>query len=177
MWYMSVTERHMRQRSHRATTKKNDRYLFGFYGSGERTKGGPVKTLQYGVYEVKYWIASTLESLKMLVTGQVGINEMSGPIGIVKGVSDTYEAGAAVGWFSVFCRNAQLDDLIICEPWCHEPSATPGTRRWKTCILIIEAIRGKGVDPEKEGMVHFIGICLLMALMVVIMFNDIRKLF
>ena len=44
-------------------------------------------------------------------------------------------------------------------------------------FLIIEAIRGKGVDPEKEGMVHFIGICLLMALMVVIMFNDIRKLF
>ena len=42
--------------------KENDRYLFGFYGSGERTKGGPVKTLQYGVYEVKYWIASTLES-------------------------------------------------------------------------------------------------------------------
>ena len=82
--------------------KENDRYLFGFYGSGERTKGGPVKTLQYGVYEVKYWIASTLESLKMLVTGQVGINEMSGPVGIVKGVSDTYEAGAAVGWFSVF---------------------------------------------------------------------------
>ena len=32
--------------------KENDRYLFGFYGSGERTKGGPVKTLQYGVYEV-----------------------------------------------------------------------------------------------------------------------------
>ena len=44
-------------------------------------------------------------------------------------------------------------------------------------FLIIEAIRGKGIDPEKEGMVHFIGICLLMALMVVIMFNDIRKLF
>ena len=63
MWYMSVTERHMRQRSHPRYDKKNDRYLFGFYGSEERTKGGPVKTLQYGVYEVKYWIASTLESL------------------------------------------------------------------------------------------------------------------
>ena len=37
--------------------KENDRYLFGFYGSGERTKGGLVKTLQYGVYEVKYWLS------------------------------------------------------------------------------------------------------------------------
>ena len=44
-------------------------------------------------------------------------------------------------------------------------------------FLIIEAIRGKGVNPEKEGMVHFVGIMLLFALMIVVMFNDIRKIF
>ena len=44
-------------------------------------------------------------------------------------------------------------------------------------FLIVEAVRGKKVDPEKEGMVHFIGIMLLFALMILIMFNDIRKLF
>ena len=44
-------------------------------------------------------------------------------------------------------------------------------------FLIIEAIRRKPVPREKEGMVHFIGIVLLMVLMVVIMANDIRKLF
>ena len=44
-------------------------------------------------------------------------------------------------------------------------------------FLIIEAIRGKRVNPDKEGMVHFIGLVLLMGLMVVVMFNDIRKLF
>ena len=43
-------------------------------------------------------------------------------------------------------------------------------------FLIIEAVRGKRVPPEKEGMVHFAGFVLLMALMVVIMFNDILKL-
>ena len=44
-------------------------------------------------------------------------------------------------------------------------------------FLIVEAVRGKKVDPEKEGMVHFIGIMILFALMILIMFNDIRKLF
>ena len=44
-------------------------------------------------------------------------------------------------------------------------------------FLIIEAIRRKKVDPDKEGMVHFAGIVLLLLLMVVIIFNDIRKLF
>ena len=44
-------------------------------------------------------------------------------------------------------------------------------------FLIVEAIRGKKVAPDKEGMVHFVGLMLLMLLMVVVMFNDIRKIF
>jgi regulator of sigma E protease len=44
-------------------------------------------------------------------------------------------------------------------------------------FLIVEAIRGKKIDPNKEGFVHAIGILLLFALMFVVMFNDIRKLF
>ena len=44
-------------------------------------------------------------------------------------------------------------------------------------FLIIELIRGKRIDPEKEGMVHFAGLLLLMLLMVVVMFNDVRKIF
>ena len=44
-------------------------------------------------------------------------------------------------------------------------------------FLIIEAIRGKRVPPEKEGYVHFAGIVLLMALMVFVMFNDVHLIF
>ena len=44
-------------------------------------------------------------------------------------------------------------------------------------FLIVEAIRGKKIDPNKEGFVHAIGILLLFALMFVVMFNDIRNLF
>ena len=113
----------------------------------------------------------------MLVTGQVGINEMSGPVGIVKGVSDTYDAGAAVGWFSVFVVMLNWTILLSANLCVMNLLPLPALDGGRLVFLIIEAIRGKGVDPEKEGMVHFIGICLLMALMVIIMFNDIRKLF
>jgi regulator of sigma E protease len=44
-------------------------------------------------------------------------------------------------------------------------------------FLIVEVIRGKRVDPDKEGFVHLVGIVLLFALMIVVMFNDIRKIF
>ncbi len=157
--------------------EESGRYLFGFYGSGAWEKGNVFKTLQYSVYEVKYWISSTLESLKMLVTGQVGVNELSGPVGIVKGVSDTYEAGAEVGWFSVFTGMLNWVILLSANLGVMNLLPLPALDGGRLVFLIVEGIRGKGIDPEKEGMVHFIGICLLMALMVVIMFNDIRKLF
>ena len=44
-------------------------------------------------------------------------------------------------------------------------------------FLIIEAVRGKPVDPKKEGFVHMVGLILLMLLMVFVMFNDVRRLF
>ena len=43
-------------------------------------------------------------------------------------------------------------------------------------FLLIELVRGKPVDPEKEGMVHMAGMAVLMALMMLVLFNDIRNL-
>ena len=43
-------------------------------------------------------------------------------------------------------------------------------------FMIVEVIRGKRIDPDKEGMVHFIGMMLLFAFMLFIIFNDVRKL-
>ncbi len=44
-------------------------------------------------------------------------------------------------------------------------------------FLLIEAVRGKPVPPEKEGIVHLAGMAALMILMVVVLFNDITKFF
>jgi regulator of sigma E protease len=44
-------------------------------------------------------------------------------------------------------------------------------------FILIEILRGKPLDQKKEGMVHAIGLALLMALMVVLLFNDVIKIF
>jgi len=44
-------------------------------------------------------------------------------------------------------------------------------------FLVIEAIRGKPIPPDKEGMVHFAGFVALMVLMVFVMYNDIMRIF
>ena len=65
----------------------------------------------------------------------------------------------------------------FCEPGVMNLLPLPALDVGRLVFLLVEAIRGKKVDPEKEGMVHFAGIMILFALMILIMFNDIRKLF
>ena len=43
-------------------------------------------------------------------------------------------------------------------------------------FLAVEAVRKKKLDPNVEGMIHFVGFVLLMLLMVFVMFNDFRRL-
>ena len=44
-------------------------------------------------------------------------------------------------------------------------------------FLLVEVVRGKPVPPEKEGMVHFVGLVFFMVLMVVVFFNDLVNIF
>jgi len=44
-------------------------------------------------------------------------------------------------------------------------------------FIIVEIIRGKPVPPEKEALVHFAGAMLLMVLVVIVFFNDIKNVF
>ena len=141
------------------TTKR-----MGFTYSAEVEKPGFFKSIQYGAYTAKYWVEYTLECLKMLLTGEVGVNQLSGPVGIVEVVNDTYDAAAPSGWSAVILSMMNLLPI-------------PALDGGRLVFLLIEAVRRKRIAPEKEGMVHFIGFAALMALMVFVMYNDIMRLF
>ena len=68
----------------------------GVISSGS-VKPGILGTLEYGVYTVRYWVTYAIDSLRMLVTGQVGVRDMSGPVGIVSAVDGIYQAAAPQG--------------------------------------------------------------------------------
>lgn len=154
------------------------RYIFGIGASSSyRERAGAWETIKYSAYEVKYWIQTTIESLKMLFTGQVGINDMSGPVGVVTIIGDTYKESAADGGFYVWLNMLNISILLTANLGVMNLLPLPALDGGRLVFLILEAIRRKRIDPEKEGMVHFVGLMLLMLLMVVVMFNDIRKLF
>lgn len=156
--------------------EEEGRYLIGFYGSGVREKGNFLESLKYSVFELKYWINTTIDSLRMLVSGQVSANEVSGPVGIVKTIGDTYDESKTEGYYMVFLNMLNIAILLSANLGVMNLLPLPALDGGRLIFLIIEAIRRKRIDPDKEGMVHFVGLVLLMLLMVFVMVNDIRKL-
>ena len=158
--------------------KQNEGDVFPLLGitGGEMVRPGVIGTVRYGSYTVKYWITYTVDSLKMLISGKVGVKDLSGPVGIVSAVDDVYQEAAPAGMAVVILNLLNIGVLLTANLGVMNLLPLPALDGGRLVFLIIEAVRGKRVPPEKEGMVHFAGFVLLMALMVVIMFNDILKL-
>lgn len=156
--------------------EEEGRYLLGVQWDGKRTHGGPLKTIGYSLYEVKYWVQITIDSLRMMFSGQVSANDVSGPVGIVSTIGDTYQQSRAISWYAVFINMLNISILLSANLGVMNLLPIPALDGGRLLFLIIELIRGKRVDPEREGMVHFAGFMILLGLMVIIMFHDIVKL-
>lgn len=156
---------------------ENGSYLMGVTSPSEYQKANVFTAMQYGVYEVKFWIATTLESLKMLVTGGIGVDQLSGPVGIVNVVDDTYQQTKDYGAVVVLMQMLNIGILLSANLGVMNLLPLPALDGGRLVFLVIEAIRGKRVAPDKEGMVHFVGMMLLFALMIFVLFNDIKRIF
>ena len=157
--------------------KEDGRYLLGITGNYQREKGNVVDTLKYGIYEMKYQIYSTFQSLKMLFTGKLTVKDMSGPVGIVKTIGDTYDESVSSGAFYVVMNMLNIAVLLSANLGVMNLLPFPALDGGRLVFFIVEAIRGKKIDENIEGRVHLVGFALLMGLMVIVMFNDIYKLF
>ena len=130
---------------------------------------------------IKLSVAQTADFVRMvwmslgdLISGQVGVGEMSGIIGIVDAVGDAGTASASLwdGFLNVLYFVAFISVNLAVMNLLPIPALDGG----RIMFLIVEAVRGKPLPPEKEGWVHTIGFALLMVLMVFILYNDIQRL-
>ena len=147
------------------------------YMSAAREKLSPAGTISYSFKNVGYWIKAVFKSFKLLFTGKVSANDVSGPVGIVSAIGNVVTESKSDGVLYVILNLINWSVMISANLGIMNLLPIPALDGGRLVFLIIEAIRRKPVPREKEGMVHFIGIVLLMVLMVVIMANDIRKLF
>ena len=152
-------------------------YDTGFVVYGDRVKTSPIGTLKYSVEEVGYSVKTVIQSLGMLFTGKIGFDSLLGPVGTVSTMSEIVEESKADGAFYVFLNLMNLAALISANLGVMNLLPIPALDGGRLVFLIIEALRGKPVKREHEGIVNFIGMILLVILMIVVLLKDIMALF
>ena len=128
-----------------------------------------LKAVVFGAEQTVLWMKRILELLGMLVTGKFTIDALSGPVGIYKATEEVAQFGvySLMNWAAILSINLGIMNLL----------PLPALDGGRLLFFLFEAIRGKPVNRQKEGMVHFVGIMLLMLLMLVVTWNDIQEFF
>ncbi len=110
-----------------------------------------------------------LKALRDLVFHGSGVNDMMGPVGIISFVSDQISSEklyAVVNLIFFLSLNVGIMNLL----------PLPALDGGRLVFLIVEGIRRKPVPPEKEGLIHAVGMCLLMMLILFITYKDVLRL-
>ncbi len=129
----------------------------------------PIGAIVFGAEQTYEWTKRIFTILGTLVTGSFSIDDLSGPVGIYKATETVAQLGVynLMYWAAILSINLGIMNLL----------PLPALDGGRLLFFLFEAIRGKPVDKQKEGMVHFVGIMLLMVLMVVVTWNDIQRFF
>jgi regulator of sigma E protease len=103
-----------------------------------------------------------------LFTGRYGLEAVSGPVGTVQVITETASEGirSVLYLFVFISMNLGVVNLF---PF-------PALDGGRLIFVIVEAIRGKPINPKYEGLIHAIGLIILLAFMAIIVVSDIRKL-
>ncbi len=158
-------------------SEDDKRYYMGITNGGVYLDCNPLQAFQYGFYEVEYWVKITYKSLRMLLMGQVTKDDVSGPVGIAQLVGESYDqAEESYGTGYAILVMLEIVVLLSVNLGIMNLLPIPALDGGRLVFMLVEVIRGKPVPPEKEGMVHFAGLVVLMVLMVFIMYNDIMRL-
>ncbi|MGN0695767.1 MAG: M50 family metallopeptidase [Oscillospiraceae bacterium] len=144
--------------------------IYDFKVYSEKITAGNL--VHYSVNKFIYDGRIVLMSLRDIIRGKYGINDLSGPVGIVSAISSVTAETGKVDWGYML----EMAMLITINVGIFNLLPLPSLDGGRFVFLVIEAIRRKQLKAETEGMIHFVGISLLMVLMVVVTFNDIRAL-
>jgi regulator of sigma E protease len=135
----------------------------------EKESYGFSSVMKHSFYRSVLTVRMIWESLFDLVTGRFGIEAVSGPVGVTTQISEAASTGAANIIYLAIVISINLG-VVNLLPF-------PALDGGRTVFILLEMIRRKPVPVKYEGMVHFIGIVILMAFMLIITLKDIITLF
>lgn len=120
-----------------------------------------------GGMETKEFMFSIIDNLRKLFTGNVGVDQMMGPVGISEAVAKTNGVKDFVSMLALISLSLGITNLL----------PIPALDGGKILILIIEAIRRKPMKQETEINIQLLGFSILIALSLYVTYNDILRIF
>jgi regulator of sigma E protease len=129
-----------------------------------------VDKIKYGFIETWNLAKTIVVSLAMLVTGQLSLDNLGGPVAIYNLTGEVTQTAGLLGIISFIGYLSVNLGLVNLFP-------IPALDGGKLVLNIIEGIRGKPLSPEREAMINLIGVVLLLLLMLFVTWNDIQRYF
>lgn len=153
-----------------------DTKMYGFYfGYDEATFGAKLQHTWNTCMEFGRWVWM---GLSQLVSGQVGMKDMAGPVGIVEMMAETGQQAASVkdAIYNIFYLGAFIAVNLALMNMLPIPALDGGRVFFLIITWIIESLTRKKLNPKYEGYIHAAGMVLLLGLMAVVMLNDIVRI-
>ncbi len=125
--------------------------------------------LHEAFFQTVWMVKLVFVSLGMLFSGQAGLQDMSGPVGVVSAMNTVAQSG----WYPLLFFAAFLAVNIGVMNLLPLPALDGG----RILFVLFELIFRKPIPREKEGWIHLIGLALLLLLMVYVTWNDIVRIF
>ena len=151
-------------------TAASEGILFGIVDFGielaDKTVG---KVLKHTWFHAVSNVRMIWDSLFDLLGGKVGVEAVSGPVGVAEAIGDAASNGAYNFFYliGVLTMNLGVFNLL----------PLPALDGGRLVFILFEMLFRRKVPQKFEGAVHFIGIVILLGIMVLVTFKDIVKLF
>lgn len=168
-----IIKRDGKEQEYKVTPQKEEidgktSYKFGIVF--EVTKeDGFLNAIKYAFIKIGALIKQMFIVIGSLFTGKLGLNSLSGPVGIYSIVGET----ASTGFVNILNLIALLSVNVGFLNLIPFPAFDGG----RLLFLVIEKIKGSPVSPKIENAIHSVGFILLMLLLIYITFNDVINLF
>lgn len=152
-------------------------YSAGFSYNMQNVKTDALGTLKYSFAELKYQIVTVYKSLGVLFSDKGSLDMLSGPVGIVEIVSDTYTASASYGFLTTLMNLFSIMIMLSANLGVLNLLPIPALDGGKFVLLVIEAIIRRPVPKKVETVVTVVGASLIFLLAMVVLVHDVIRLF
>ena len=152
-------------------------YYTGLTLYGERVMASPIATIGYAFCDTGFRISTVVDVLGFMITGRMGVDTLSGPVGTVSAISNVVEESKSDGGFYVFLNIINIAIVLSANLGVMNLLPIPALDGGKLIVYIIEAIRGRPAPRKVETVINFIGVIFLLVLMAFVLVKDIVYLF